>query len=131
MVGWTTPLSSSAEEQEFTALGWRLIEWKVAYYKPEYVHSSRFKDYDVTDEVYDAAEVRYLTLVRILREQRAADPFFADCPHPLVTNTIVHKKWPGFDDVGYEHAMMEVDMTRPSVQLVVSKLSSPKRKRKK
>lgn len=119
--------SSSSAEEEFCALGWKLIEWKVAYYKPEFVHSSRFKDYDVTDEVYDAAEVRYLSLIRLLREANGTPDY------PI--NTIVHKGWPWFEDLCNEgHAMMEVDMTRPSVQLVARKLSSPKakaRKRKK
>lgn len=102
--------SSSKEAEEFAALSWRLIEWKVAYYTPEAVHPSRRGDFEVSDEVYDAAEVRYLTLCRALNRR----------------NTIVHKGWPGFEDVGTEHAMMEVDAGRPSVQLVMRKLGSPK-----
>jgi hypothetical protein len=112
------PSSSSADREEFVALSWRLIEWKVAYYKGDLVNPARRKDYEVSDDEYDAAEVRYLTLCRQLK----------------MPNTIVHKGWPGFEDVGYEHAMMEVDEDRPSVRLVISKLSSPKarpRKRKK
>lgn len=105
-------LSSSAEE--FVALSWRLIEWKVAYYKGDLVNPARRKDYEVSDDEYDAAEVRYLTLCREL----------------MMPNTIVHKAWPGFNDVGYEHAMMEVDESRPSVQLVISKLSSPKARKR-
>jgi hypothetical protein len=103
--------SSSKDEQEFRELGWRLIEWKVSYYKPEVVHPTRSKDCVVTDEVYDAAEVRYLTLCRKLNQ----------------LNTIVHKGWPGFEDLTEAgHAMMEGDETRPSVQLVMAKLGSPK-----
>jgi hypothetical protein len=101
------PSSLSAE---LAALSWKLIEWKVAYYKPEAIHSSRYGDYDVSDEVYDAAEVRYLTLCRELNAR----------------NTIVHKGWPGFEDVGTADAMVEFDETRPSVQLVLAKLGSPK-----
>lgn len=106
-----------SEDDEHTRLGWRLIEWKVAYYKPEAVHSSRRKDYEVSDDTYDAAEVRYLTLCRKLKQP----------------NTIVHKGWPGFEDLDSSRAMMEVDVDRPSVQLVMAKLGSPKarpRKRK-
>ena len=100
------------DEQEHTALSWRLIEWKVAYYKPEKVHKTRRKDYEVSDDEYDAAEVRYLTLCRKLKQP----------------NTIVHKGWPGFEDLDAAQAMMEVDETRPSVQLVMAKLGSPKRR---
>jgi hypothetical protein len=104
--------SLTAAEQEFIALSWRLIEWKVAYYKGDLVNPARRADYEVSDDEYDAAEVRYLTLCRKLNRR----------------NTIVHKGWPGFEDVGTEHAMMEVDESRPSVRLVIAKLSSPKRK---
>jgi hypothetical protein len=108
------------EQQERTRLSWRLIEWKVAYYRPDSVHFSRRADFEVSDEDYDAAEVRYLSLCRKLG----------------LTNTLVHKGWPGFEDM-YEPRgnypdgtpmgpMMEVDEDRPSVQLVMAKLSSPK-----
>lgn len=119
------PSSSNADQEEHTRLSWRLIEWKVAYYRPESVHFSRRKDYEVSDDDYDAAEVRYLTLCRKLG----------------LPNTLVHKGWPGFEDMYGTHGtypggkpmrpMMEVDEDRPSVKLVMAKLSSPKpRKRK-
>ena len=105
----------TTEEQEHARLSWQIIEWKVAYYLPERVHPQRREDYEVSDDDYDAAEVRYLTLCRVLGHR----------------NSVVHKKWPGFEDVDCTYAMMEVDETRPSVQLVVAKLGSPKpRKRK-
>lgn len=114
-------------KKEFCALGWKLIEWKVAYYRPEAVHESRRADYEVSDETYDAAEVRYLTLCRKLQEVNAKDPLYADCgPYPL--NSVVHKGWPGFEDLVGPHTMMEVDEDRPSVQLVMAKLGSPKRR---
>lgn len=102
--------SSSKDDEEHRRLGWWLIERKVAYYMPEAVHSSRTGDYTVSDDEYDAAEVRYLTLCRKLNQP----------------NTIVHKGWPGFEDLDSDRAMMEVDVTRPSVQLVMAKLGSPK-----
>lgn len=108
-------VAQTTEEQERTQLGWRIIEWKVAYYKPECAHPQRRKDYEISDDDYDAAEVRYLTLCRVLGKR----------------NSVVHKKWPGFEDVDCTEAMMEADETRPSVQLVMAKLGSPKpRKRK-
>jgi hypothetical protein len=83
---------------------------------PETVHPQRSEDYEIHDDLYDAAELRYLTLCRKLRAH----------------NSVVHKGWPGFEDVDSSRAMMEVDESRPSVQLVMAKLSSPKsRKRKK
>jgi hypothetical protein len=100
---------TSPSEDEFVALCWKLIEWKVAYYRPEFVHRSRRKELVIDDETYDAHEQRYLTLCRELGKP----------------NTIVHKGYPGFDDIEGP-GMMEVDMTRPSVQLVLRKLSSPK-----
>lgn len=103
------------EAEEFVQLSWKIIEWKVAYYKPEHVHPSRRKDYEVSDEVYDEAEVRYLTLCRKLDH----------------LNTVVHKGWPGFEDLVGPHTMVEVDEDRYSVRLVISKLSSPKRTRRK
>lgn len=109
------PSSLSAEDEEHTRLCWWLIERKVVYYMPEAVHSSRWGDYTVSDDEYDAAEVRYLTLCRKLNQP----------------NTIVHKGWPGFEDLDASRAMMEVDVDRPSVQLVMAKLGSPKLTRRK
>ena len=109
MIG--TAVANVTAEQEHTNLGWRIIEWKVAYYLPDRVHPSRRQDLEVSDDFYDEAEKRYLTLCRELGSR----------------NSVVHKDWPGFEDVGTEHAMMEVDEDRPSVQLVISKLRTPKR----
>ncbi len=93
-------------EKEFCELGWRLIELKVAYYKPELVHESWLEKVTVSDDDYDAMEQRYLELCRKLSRR----------------NTVVHKKYPGFDDVDYTDAMMEVDTSRQSVQLVIYRL---------
>lgn len=98
--------------QAFIKLGWQIIEWKVAYYLPDRVHPSRRKDYEIDDDTYDAHERRYLTLCRQL-DQR---------------NSVVHKAHPGFEDVGTEHAMMEVDEDRLSVHLALRKLGSLKRR---
>jgi hypothetical protein len=91
-------------------LGWKLIEYKVAYYLPDRVHYTRRGDYTIPDEQYDELEREYLTLCRKLG----------------VRNSVVHKGHPGFEDIGTEHAMMEVDEDRSSVQLVLSKLGSRK-----
>lgn len=93
------------KEREHAKLCWWLIERKVAYYKPELVHISWRDKVTTSDDEYDAAEQRYLTLCRELGRD----------------NTIVHKGYPGFEDVPGE-GMMEADMSRPSVQLVVHKL---------
>ena len=94
------------KEREFVRLGWWLIERKVAYYKPELVHESWLEKVTCHDDDYDAGERRYLTLCRELGR----------------LNTIVHKKYPGFEDLDFSHAMMEVDVSRPSVQLVIYRL---------
>jgi hypothetical protein len=101
--------SQKALQSEYTALCWWLIERKVAYYMPEAVHSTRMKDMVVSDDIYDQQEKRYLTLCRELGRN----------------NTIVHKGHPGFEDVPGD-GMMEVDVERPSVQLVLKKLGSIK-----
>jgi hypothetical protein len=74
------------EGEEHARLSWKLIEWKVAYYRPDSVHPSRLKDYEVSDDDYGAAEVRYLTLCRKLG----------------LCNSLVHKGWPGFVEDMYE-----------------------------
>lgn len=104
----------TTEENEHVTLSWKLIEWKVAYYLPEKVHASRIDDYTIDDDVYDQHERHYLTLCRQLGKP----------------NTIVHKGHPGFDDVSMRDAMMEVDVSRPSVQLVLKKLGAPKARRR-
>jgi hypothetical protein len=76
---------------------------------PEAVHTSWGSHFVVADALYDQAEQRYLTLCRELGHR----------------NTIVHKGHPGFEDVPGD-GMMEVDVRRPSVQLVLKKLSSVK-----
>jgi hypothetical protein len=93
------------KEREYVKLCWWLIERKVAYYKPELVHASWKHILDCSDDDYDAAEQRYLTLCRELK----------------LWNMIVHKKYPGFEDVPGD-GMMEVDETRPGIQLVIGKL---------
>lgn len=104
----------NTKQLEHAALSWRLIEYKVAYYAGQHVHKSRKADCDVSDDTFDAYEKRYLTLCRELGEP----------------NTLVHKRYPGFEDLDGLGAMMEVDYSRPSVQLVISKLQTPKRKLK-
>jgi hypothetical protein len=99
----------SKDAKEHIALSWRLIECKVAYYMPEAVHSSWGNKFVMDDGLYDQSEERYLELCRKLG----------------LRNTIVHKGYPGFEDVPGD-GMMEVDVTRPSVQLVLKKLGSIK-----
>lgn len=101
----------SAEEEEFVKLGWKLIEWKVAYYEPQSVHPSRREGLTIDDGTYDAYEQRYLTLCRQLGKP----------------NTVVHKVYPGFPPEPHDSPMMEIDKERPSVQLVLFKLGSPQR----
>jgi hypothetical protein len=113
-------MQRSKDEKEFCELGWRLIELKVAYYKPECVHISWKQKVTVSDDDYDAMELRYLELCMKLRAKHSKENPGSQ-PYPLNTN--VHKGWPGYEELCNEdHAMMEVDETRPSVQLVMHKL---------
>lgn len=105
-------VSKKALEKEHTALCWWLIERKVAYYRPEAVHTSWGKTFVESDDIYDQQEKRYLELCRILGHD----------------NTIVHKGHPGFEDVP-GRGMMEVEEDRPSVQLVLKKLGAPRWRR--
>jgi hypothetical protein len=100
----------SAAAKRRLELGWRIIEWKLMYYHPEKVHPSRRADYTISDEAYDEAEREYLTLCLKLKK----------------INSVVHKTYPGFEKVDHSYAMMEVDLSRPSVQLVLRKLGKPK-----
>jgi hypothetical protein len=109
----TTKSKPTSPEDEHAALSWKLIEWKVAYYRPEKVHPSRRKDYEVSDADYDKASHRYMVLCRELKRP----------------NTIVHDTGVEFEDVP-DLSMMEIDENRPSVQRVLRKLGSPKPKRK-
>lgn len=94
---------------ELAALSWKLIEWKLAYYKPEAIHPTRKKALTIDDDTYDAHERRYLWLVRQLG----------------LPNTLVHKGYPEFPPMPYDNPMMEVDEERPSVQLVMKKMRTP------
>jgi hypothetical protein len=98
---------------EHITLGWWLLERKVAYYMPEAVHTSWGDRFVTPDDLYDQQEKRYLELCREHGKE----------------NTIVHKGYPGFEDVPGS-GMMEVDVTRPSVQLVLKKLGSPRESRR-
>lgn len=100
---------ATKKQREFIQLCWWLIERKVAYYMPEAVHSSWGDTFVAPDDLYDQQERRYLELCRELGHN----------------NTIVHKGHPGFEDVP-GGGMMEVDVDRPSVQLVLKKLGQPK-----
>lgn len=98
---------SNKDEQEFVDLSWKLIEYKIFYYQPGMVHESWFDILTIPDEQYDTLERRYLTLCVKLKHR----------------NTVVHKKYS--DITGYEgNGMMEIDINRPSVQLVTNKLGN-------
>lgn len=118
----------SKDEKELCQLGWWLIERKVAYYKPEAVHTTRTNDYVVSDEEYDAAEERHLKLIRKLQLKNDKKPPYEGFVGPYPLNSVVHKGWPGFEDMlePPNRPMMEIDDTRPSVQLVLKKLGSIK-----
>ena len=96
--------AAAPDRARHVQLSWALIEFKVMYYRPGLVHRSWHEGLTISDERYDEMEVEYLRLCRKLNRP----------------NTVVHKRWPGFGNLGV--GMMEVDEARPSVQLVINKL---------
>jgi len=92
------------DKQRHVFLSWEIIKHKLLYYAPHKKYLSKFKS--ISDDEYDAMEREYLTLCRKLN----------------VPNTVVHKEYPGFEDIDYSQAMMEVDVNRRSVQCVQDKL---------
>ena len=89
---------------EYTELGWRLIEHKLMYYYPELIDEDYHKGLTIPDDEYDDLEIRYLTL----------------CKKFGFNNTVVHKGYTGFEDVKGD-GMMEVDLKRPIVHLILRK----------
>ena len=92
------------------AISWQLLEYKIMYYREDQVHHSHHAALVITDASYDALEVKYLMLCREL-----------DLP-----NTLVHKGYPGLEDLVDDGSMFEVDEDRPSVQLAMDKLRKPR-----
>lgn len=74
-----------------------LLEAKILYYQPPIELVDYAAEHTPSDQEYDRWEVEYLELCRELG----------------VENTLVHKSWPGFEDVPGD-GMMEVDWSRPS-----------------
>jgi len=97
--------------EKLQPLGWWLIERKLFYYYPDLVHKDWWKELTVPDDIYDEVERNYIKYVFALKLQ----------------NFNVHKTYYQWQDDEFQrHAMFEVDFTRPSVQLVCSKLGKPK-----
>lgn len=90
--------------QQLINLSWRLIEYKLMYYRPELVAMEHWDKLVIPDDIYDMLEKMYLRL----------------CLELDLPNSLVHKDYPEFSNVKGE-GMMEVDLNRPSVQLVLKK----------
>lgn len=99
----------SPDHKRHIELGWKIIEWKVAYYKPEAVHKTRQADCELHDDLYDQYEQEYLRLCLKLGRD----------------NTVVHKSYESIGEVPGD-GMFEIEEARPSVKLVLAKLGSPK-----
>lgn len=77
----------------FSDLSWKIIEAKILYYQPDTSWDKSFIEQKMlTDAQYDEIEKQYLTTCRELGEE----------------NDLVHKSYPGFEDVPGD-GMMEVD----------------------
>lgn len=93
----------SEEEKEFAQLSWRMIEWRLAYYYPDLLKSEYLTEFTIEDLEYDRHEQRYLELCRLTGS----------------ANYHVHKNCPA--DIE-DRSVMEIDLERPSVKLVLSKI---------
>lgn len=85
------------DKQRHALISWSLIEWKLMYYYPEKIAPEFHEKLTVPDAIYDQMEQEYLLL----------------CERLDLPNTLVHK----VEGAG----MVEVDFTKPSVKLVLSK----------
>lgn len=94
-------------------LSWKIIEHKLMYYYPDKVAPEHHETLVISDESYDLLEKEYLSLCCAL-----------DLP-----NTVVHKGNSNTpvngEMVPKGDGMMEVDFSRPSVQLVLKKYGVP------
>ncbi len=99
---------------DYNSLIWKIIEAKILYYQPDVEWKGGFVDSKMpTDAEYDMLEQSYLTLCRELEEE----------------NTLVHKTYPGFEDVVGD-GMMEIDWDDPDVKEVYEALSEEHREHK-
>lgn len=99
---------SKGDRQRHIDLGWKIIAYKLMYYNPELIGEGSRKELEIDDHSYDALEMEYLAL----------------CERLSTKNTVVHKLPEGASETLKAlstDAMMEPDLTRPSVQLVLSK----------
>lgn len=97
--------------RELLPLGWKIIEYKLFYYYLEMIHEDWHLELTINDDLYDDLERKYLRLTYALK----------------LVNYDVHKIHFNWQTEEFqEYAMFEVDFTRPSVNLVLSKLEKKK-----
>jgi hypothetical protein len=95
------------DSQRHIHLSWEIIKYKLLYYQPSKRYKEKFRP--ISDDEYDAMELEYLNLCLALNKP----------------NTVVHKDYAGLKVTG--DGMMEVDLSRPSVQLVLDRLYGRKK----
>lgn len=94
----------NSAKRRYIELSYRLIEYKIMYYYPDLISEGYHDGLTISDNEYDKLEMEYLRICKTLGYK----------------NTIVHKGYPGLEDVPGE-GMFEVDFTRPAVHLVMRK----------
>lgn len=92
----------------WNTLGMQIVAHKIMYYHPEKVHESWEEELIITDEAYDAKEVEFLKLCRLLD----------------YSNIIVHKSYPGLETKG--DGMMEVDFKTYIARMVLGRVEAPR-----
>lgn len=78
-------------EMECITLSWKLLEYRLMYYKPDMILNKHHKELEIPDSEYDKLERKYAKLCKKLKMKNS------------------------FED------MVGIDLTKPSVQLVLSK----------
>lgn len=86
------------DKKEWVKLCWDLLEAKIIYYRfPQHC--------TLPDSKYDEMEIEYLKGCREFKQ----------------ANTLVHKGYPGFEDIE-DKSMMEIDESRESVKTAITKI---------
>lgn len=88
-------MANHTDEEIFKLLGWAIIEWRIQYFKPNIVHPSWGDTYMIPDVMYELAEGLY----RKYAERLGVPTYTID--------------------------MIELDESRGSVRMAISKLSDP------
>lgn len=102
-------------QYRFFYLNWKIIEWKLMYYRPDLIAQKYHKELTIPDSEYDERCEEYLWLCLQLKKP----------------NTVVHQWRASMDDKIApisKNVMLEPDLKKPGVRLVLSKYGTNRAK---